>query len=112
MKIYLDNCCYNRPFDDQTQLRIRLEAEAIKTILKLHEQGLWEVVVSQVNIFAVKNTPISTKKLKLQDMFYKIQSVDCLTASIIQRARYFESVHIDAMDAMHPRALRITQIFC
>ncbi|MEZ5672618.1 MAG: PIN domain-containing protein [Thiotrichaceae bacterium] len=100
-KIYLDNCCYNRPFDDQTQLRIRLEAEAIKTILKLHEQGPWEVVVSQVNIFELKNTPISTKKLKLQDMFYKIQSVAPLTASIIQRARYFESVHIDAMDAMH-----------
>jgi len=28
MWIYLDNCCYNRPFDDQSQLRVRLEAEA------------------------------------------------------------------------------------
>ncbi|MFO7884916.1 MAG: hypothetical protein R6U68_08850 [Desulfobacteraceae bacterium] len=28
MKIYLDNCCFNRPFDDQTSLRIRLETEA------------------------------------------------------------------------------------
>ena len=28
MKIYLDNCCFNRPFDDQTQIRIKLEAEA------------------------------------------------------------------------------------
>jgi hypothetical protein len=28
MKIYLDNCCFNRPFDDQSHLRIRLEAEA------------------------------------------------------------------------------------
>ncbi len=28
MKIYLDNCCCNRPFDDQSHLRIRLEAEA------------------------------------------------------------------------------------
>lgn len=28
MRIYLDNCCFNRPFDDQTQIRIRLEAEA------------------------------------------------------------------------------------
>lgn len=23
MRVYLDNCCYNRPFDDQTQLRVR-----------------------------------------------------------------------------------------
>jgi len=28
MRIYLDNCCFNRPFDDQKQIRIRLETEA------------------------------------------------------------------------------------
>ncbi|MDR0587763.1 MAG: PIN domain-containing protein [Burkholderiales bacterium] len=27
-KIYLDNCSFNRPFDDQEQLKIRLETEA------------------------------------------------------------------------------------
>ena len=27
MRVYLDNCCYNRPFDDQTQLKVRLETE-------------------------------------------------------------------------------------
>ena len=35
MRIYLDNCCYNRPFDEQTQLRVRLE-----TITKLAVQLL------------------------------------------------------------------------
>lgn len=28
MRIYLDNCCFNRPFDNQAQTRVRLEAEA------------------------------------------------------------------------------------
>ncbi len=28
MRVYLDNCMFNRPFDDQTQIRIRLESEA------------------------------------------------------------------------------------
>ena len=28
LRIYLDNCCFNRPFDDQSQIRIRIEAEA------------------------------------------------------------------------------------
>ena len=28
MLIYLDNCCFNRPFDDQHQIRIRIETEA------------------------------------------------------------------------------------
>ena len=27
VRVYLDNCCYNRPFDDQSQLRIKLEAK-------------------------------------------------------------------------------------
>ena len=28
LKVYLDNCCYNRPYDDQSQLRISLETQA------------------------------------------------------------------------------------
>ena len=28
MLIYLDNCCFNRPFDNQKQIRIRIETEA------------------------------------------------------------------------------------
>ena len=28
MRLYLDNCCFNRPFDDQSTLTIRLETEA------------------------------------------------------------------------------------
>ena len=28
VKIYLDNCCFNRPFDDQTQIKIHLETQA------------------------------------------------------------------------------------
>ncbi len=35
MKVYLDNCCYNRPYDDQSQLRISLETQA-----KLQIQGM------------------------------------------------------------------------
>lgn len=34
MRLYLDNCCFNRPFDDQSTLTIRLETEA-----KLHIQA-------------------------------------------------------------------------
>ena len=27
-KIYMDICCFNRPFDNQVQLKIRMETEA------------------------------------------------------------------------------------
>ncbi len=35
MRVYLDNCCYNRPYDDQSQLRISLETQA-----KIQIQGM------------------------------------------------------------------------
>ena len=33
MRIYLDNCCLQRPLDDQTQPRIKVETEAVLAIL-------------------------------------------------------------------------------
>ena len=38
MKVYLDNCSYNRPFDDQGQIRIYLETQA-NGILKKYKAG-------------------------------------------------------------------------
>lgn len=35
IRIYLDNCCLNRPYDDQSQLRISLETQA-----KIYIQGM------------------------------------------------------------------------
>ncbi len=34
MKIYLDNSALNRPFDDQSQIKIKLESEAVLYILE------------------------------------------------------------------------------
>ena len=36
MRVYFDNCCYNRPFDEQTQLKVRLETEAKMEIQTLN----------------------------------------------------------------------------
>lgn len=35
MRVYLDYCCYNRPYDNQAQVRISLESQ-----VKLHVQDL------------------------------------------------------------------------
>lgn len=34
MKIYLDNCCYNRPFDDLKQDKIKSEVRCDKIYYK------------------------------------------------------------------------------
>ena len=45
LKIYLDNCCYNRPFDEQQPL-IVLETEAKLFIQSKIKQGLYALVWS------------------------------------------------------------------
>ncbi len=36
MRVYLDNCCYNRPFDDQ-----RILTTALETFAKLQNYTKW-----------------------------------------------------------------------
>lgn len=48
MRIYLDVCCFNRPFDNQEQDRIYLEGEAILRILENCKEGRWSLVSSSV----------------------------------------------------------------
>lgn len=46
MRVYLDNCCYNRLFDEQVQLRVRLETEAKMEIQSQMRLGVVEYVWS------------------------------------------------------------------
>ncbi|MDR2166258.1 MAG: PIN domain-containing protein [Clostridiales bacterium] len=46
MKVYLDNCCFNRPFDDQSALIVRLETEAVLLIQQLIRDGKLKLVWS------------------------------------------------------------------
>ncbi|MBA3920951.1 MAG: hypothetical protein H0X31_04240 [Nostocaceae cyanobacterium] len=46
-KIYLDVCCLNRPFDDWTQDRIRLEGEAILSIMERIRALKWQLINSE-----------------------------------------------------------------
>jgi hypothetical protein len=39
MRVYLDNCCFNRPFDDQSSLTVRLETEAKLAIQEMIREG-------------------------------------------------------------------------
>lgn len=48
MRVYLDNCCYNRPFDEQTQLKVLLETEAKLRVQSLMRNGDVEYVWSGV----------------------------------------------------------------
>ena len=48
MKIYMDNCCYYRPFDDQTQDRILIETDAVLSVISRCDTGDWKLLGSEV----------------------------------------------------------------
>ena len=48
MRIYLDVCAFNRPFDDQKHIRVRLEAEAKLFVQQMISCGKVELVWSYI----------------------------------------------------------------
>ncbi len=62
MKIYLDNCCFNRPFDDQSQLRILLESEAKLRIQENIRSGAFELVWSYILDYENSQNPFRERR--------------------------------------------------
>ncbi len=61
MKIYMDVCCYNRPFDDQTQDKIRIESDAILAVLSKCISDQWKLLSSEVIDIEIEKTPDECK---------------------------------------------------
>ena len=57
MRIYLDNCSYNRPFDEQLDIIVRLEAEAKLYIQELVKENRLDLVWSSVNEYENNDNP-------------------------------------------------------
>lgn len=100
-RIYLDNCCLNRPFDDQTQVRIRLESEAILLILARIEPGEWSWIGSDVLIDEIEQTPDPGKLARLQVVARYIQENVEISELELERARDLQSFGFQAYDALH-----------
>lgn len=56
-RIYLDVCCLNRPFDNQSQPRIALETQAILSIINQCEIGQWKLMTSAAIDAELNQTP-------------------------------------------------------
>lgn len=66
MRIYLDTCSYNRPYDDQSQMRICLETQAKLHIQDLIRQGKLELVTSYILEYENRANRSMQKKMTIQ----------------------------------------------
>ena len=62
IRVYLDNCCFNRPYDDQSQTRIEIETKAKLFIQRRIIEGNIELVWSYMMDFENGNNPYFEKR--------------------------------------------------
>lgn len=101
MRIYLDNCCFNRPFDDQRHIRVRLETEA-----KLHIQAAvrseqLELAWSYMLDYENSANPFLERRITIR-RWQQYASVDIEeTESVLMQATELATIGLKAKDALH-----------
>lgn len=101
MRIYLDVCCLNRPFDDQSQERIRLESEAVKLVLDLVAKDLHAWISSEAVEYEVSRHPNEEQRTNVQVLVAQASERLSLDTQAATRAAQLQSAGIPPMDAVH-----------
>lgn len=99
--IYLDVCCLNRPFDDQTQERIRLEAEAVMLILNRCQNTQWQILGSEVIDDELEQTPAGERKRQMMLWASLAITRISITEQVKSRGRELAALGFKAYDASH-----------
>ena len=101
MKIYLDNCCFNRPFDDQSQIRIKLESEAKLKIQDEINGGAFNLIWSYVLQSENEANPFEERRRSIGAWKkYAIRDVE-EGPSILKRGSDLIRVGLRPKDALH-----------
>ncbi|MCL2005422.1 MAG: PIN domain-containing protein [Planctomycetaceae bacterium] len=101
VRIYLDNCCYNRPFDEQKHDLIRLETEAKLIIQKNLTQDLYSLVWSFMLDSENDENPSEDKREAIRP--WRLIATEYCTASdeILSTAKTFMAQGLRHKDAIH-----------
>lgn len=75
IKIYLDNCCYNRPYDDLTQFTVGLEAQAKLHIQQQIKDGKYDLVTSEMLTYELDANPFQMRKDTIQEFIKRYSAV-------------------------------------
>lgn len=101
MKVYLDVCCLNRPFDEQSQARVRLEAEAVTLILGIIDEGEWVWMSSEAVDFEIAQNPNAEHKAAVRLLLTSVNHFQLVGLGEATRARHLEGLGFRALDALH-----------
>ncbi len=102
MRIYLDNCCFNRPFDDQTQLTIHLETQAILAIQEKIITGEYSFVWSYMLSFENAQNPRDLPRKEIARWRkYAKEPIIQESPFLLQEAKRLIGMGVPLKDAIH-----------
>jgi predicted nucleic acid-binding protein len=116
MRIYLDACCLNRLTDDQAQLRIRHEAEAVELILRRMRSGKIHWVSSEALVDEIDRNPDVERRLEnaallaLSSESVEVDDVIASRGAVLQMAGYgaYDALHLACAEAARVDVLLTT----
>lgn len=101
MRIYLDNCCLNRPFDDQTSPRIRAETEAKLEIQTRIASGAVELAWSYILDYENQASPFPERRQAIARWRSKATVDVGANREVLDLAIHLHSVGLKPKDALH-----------
>ena len=101
MKIYMDVCCLNRPFDDLSQDRIYLESEAVLAIISRCEKDSWVLVASGAIDFELSKMQDLDRLEQVRKLYSVAQIRIGLSADIEYRAAILQQHGVRPFDSLH-----------
>jgi predicted nucleic acid-binding protein len=101
LRLYLDSCTFNRPFDDQNQLKIKLETEAKlfiqQGILNNEHELVWSYILEYEN----SQNKFDDRRNAIYD-WKNIAKIYCTeNDKIIEYAENLKIKNIRTKDALH-----------
>jgi predicted nucleic acid-binding protein len=102
MWVYLDNCCLNRPYDEQEQDKVILEGEAVLSIIdRCETDDSWGFFSSDVLDDEIDRIRHPIKKLQVLNLYKAATKHIALNNQIVTRAKSIEQCAIKPFDALH-----------
>jgi len=100
-KVYLDNCAYNRPFDDKEQLAIRMEADAKLQIQEDIRKGVYDLTWSYMNEYENNDNPYDDKR-EAVGVWKQIAAHLCPPdEKVLEKGKQIQHIAIRAKDSLN-----------
>lgn len=104
MRIYLDTCCLSRLTDDQSQAKIREEAEAIERLLAGVRLGTVDLVSSEALEDEIRRNPSMERRVEAETLLSLAETRIEIDDGIALRAKDLVSLGYSPFDALHVAA--------